>query len=130
MADRSSSCRVTFTLHCGERRSLCGRVSSGTDTPVHPCALLELELDRVLVGSCHIRVVSGCATMVDIPSAHATCKPVDLIQRDRMDAERRGLDKLSSSRWAGCDCVRCCDLIRPCLADPDSIQQQIEKFFD
>jgi hypothetical protein len=30
--------------------------------------------------------------VVDIPSAHATRKPVDIVKRDRMDANRRGLD--------------------------------------
>jgi len=53
---------------------------------------LRAALYGILVGSCYIRVVSGCATMVDIPSAHKTRKPVGLVQRDRMDSDRRGLD--------------------------------------
>ncbi|MBN1291632.1 MAG: hypothetical protein JXB48_07310 [Candidatus Latescibacteria bacterium] len=71
---------------------LCSRLSFWTDHPGHLYSPLELALDGILVVCCYIRVVSECATMVDISSAHASRKPVDRVQRGRMDADRIGLD--------------------------------------
>jgi len=112
MAYRSSCWCASYMVPRGKRYRLCSWLSSWTDHPGHLRAPLELALDGILVGSCYIRFVSGCATMVDIPSVFETRKPVGLVQRDRMDADRSGMAQWREMWFR----VRYCDRSWPCVA--------------
>ena len=112
MACRASCCSASCTVLSGKRCRLCSRLSSWTDHPGHLRAPVGPPRDRILVGSRDIRVVSGRATMVDIPSALETGKPLDPLQRGRMDADRSGM----AQRREGWYRVRHRDRTWPCVA--------------